>query len=85
MSTDARASAVQTSIRRMPAVPLRWPSLRYIAGVVVLAAAYYGAAKLGQTLRYTLRVGLGDLAPGRSRNRGALPLGPSLVAGHLPR
>jgi signal transduction histidine kinase len=56
VATDARASAVQTSIRRMPAVSLRWPSLRYIAGVVVLAAAYYGAAKLGQTLRYTASV-----------------------------
>jgi signal transduction histidine kinase len=29
---------------------------RYIAGVLVLAAAYYGAAKLGQTLRYTASV-----------------------------
>jgi signal transduction histidine kinase len=35
---------------------LRWPSLRYVAGVVLLAAAYYGAAKLGQTLRYTASV-----------------------------
>jgi len=30
--------------------------LRYVTGVVVLAAAYYGAAKLGQTLRYTASV-----------------------------
>jgi signal transduction histidine kinase len=30
--------------------------LRYAAGVVLLAAAYYGAAKLGQTLRYTASV-----------------------------
>jgi signal transduction histidine kinase len=29
---------------------------RHIAGVLVLAAAYYGAAKLGQTLRYTASV-----------------------------
>ncbi len=35
---------------------LRWPSLRYVAGVVLLAAAYYGAAKVGQTLRYTASV-----------------------------
>jgi signal transduction histidine kinase len=35
---------------------LRWPSLRYLAGVVLLAAAYYGAAKVGQTLRYTASV-----------------------------
>ena len=50
----------------MPAMPpalsrtvtrgLRWPSLRYVGGVVLLAAAYYGAAKLGQTLRYTASV-----------------------------
>jgi len=32
------------------------PSLRYAAGVLALAAAYYGAAKVGQTLRYTASV-----------------------------
>jgi signal transduction histidine kinase len=57
VSTDARASAaVQPSIRRVPALTLRWPSPRYIVGVVVLAGAYFGAAKLGQTLRYTASV-----------------------------
>jgi signal transduction histidine kinase len=35
---------------------VRWPSLRYVGGVLLLAAAYYGAAKLGQTLRYTASV-----------------------------
>jgi signal transduction histidine kinase len=35
---------------------LRWPSLRYVGGVVLLAAAYYGAAKVGQTLRFTASV-----------------------------
>jgi signal transduction histidine kinase len=40
----------------MPALTLRRPSLRYVAGVLVLAGAYYGAAKLGQTLRYTASV-----------------------------
>jgi signal transduction histidine kinase len=35
---------------------LGWPSLRYVAGVVLLGAAYYGAAKVGQTLRYTASV-----------------------------
>jgi signal transduction histidine kinase len=35
---------------------LPWPSFRYVGGVVLLAAAYYGAAKLGQTLRYTASV-----------------------------
>jgi signal transduction histidine kinase len=34
----------------------RWPSARYVGGVVALAAAYYGAAKVGQTLRYTASV-----------------------------
>ena len=31
-------------------------SVRYVAGILLLAAAYYGAAKLGQTLRYTASV-----------------------------
>jgi len=35
---------------------LRSPWLRYLTGVVFLAAAYYGAAKVGQTLRYTASV-----------------------------
>jgi signal transduction histidine kinase len=56
VSTDARAAAVQPSIRRLPALALRWPSARYFAGVLLLAAAYFGAAKLGQTLRYTASV-----------------------------
>jgi signal transduction histidine kinase len=30
--------------------------LRYVGGVLLLAAAYFGAAKLGQTLRYTASV-----------------------------
>ena len=29
---------------------------KYVAGVLVLAATYYGCAKLGQTLRYTASV-----------------------------
>jgi signal transduction histidine kinase len=32
------------------------PAIRYWAGVAVLAGAYYGAAKVGQTLRYTASV-----------------------------
>src|ERR1043165_1012425 len=38
----------------MPA--LRSPFLRYAGGVVLLAAAYYGAAKIGQALHYTASV-----------------------------
>jgi signal transduction histidine kinase len=37
-------------------VATRSPTVRYVAGVLALAAAYYGAAKLGQTLRYTASV-----------------------------
>jgi signal transduction histidine kinase len=39
-----------------PGVQPRWRSARFLAGVLILAAVYYGAAKLGQTLRYTASV-----------------------------
>lgn len=35
---------------------LRWPTARQVAGCLAIGAAYYGAAKLGQTLRYTASV-----------------------------
>src|SRR5947207_11839271 len=35
---------------------LRWPAVRTAAGVALLAGGYFGAAKLGQTLRYTASV-----------------------------
>jgi signal transduction histidine kinase len=38
------------------AIRLRSPSLRYVAGVLALALAYYCAAKLGQSLQYTASV-----------------------------
>jgi signal transduction histidine kinase len=47
---------VQPARRRAEAVGLRWPFLSYIGGVLLLAASYYGAAKVGQTLRYTASV-----------------------------
>src|SRR6187431_1074425 len=56
MTTQTQLQAVQPSVRREPRVELRRPSLRYVAGVLLLGAAYYGAAKLGQTLRYTASV-----------------------------
>jgi signal transduction histidine kinase len=56
MSTEAQASAVQPLSSRVPALTLRRPSPRYVASVLALAGAYYGAAKLGQTLRYTASV-----------------------------
>src|SRR3954447_7883986 len=37
-------------------VTLSSRAVRFVAGVLALAAAYYGAAKLGQTLRYTASV-----------------------------
>jgi signal transduction histidine kinase len=47
---------VQPALRRAQALGLRWPSLRYVGGILLLGAAYYGAAKVGQTLRYTASV-----------------------------
>jgi signal transduction histidine kinase len=35
---------------------LRWPTTRECLGVLLIAGAYFGAAKLGQTLRYTASV-----------------------------
>ena len=43
-------------LSRIGRVSLRSQSARYVAGVLALAAAYYGAAKLGQSLRYTASV-----------------------------
>jgi integral membrane sensor domain MASE1 len=47
---------VQPALRSAEAVGVCWPSVRYLGGVLLLAAAYYGAAKIGQTLRYTASV-----------------------------
>jgi signal transduction histidine kinase len=47
---------VQPALSRVRRVTLRSQSARYVAGVLLLAAAYYSAAKLGQTLRYTASV-----------------------------
>src|SRR2546430_12921404 len=55
MRIQAQLFPVQPALRRT-ALRLRSPTARYVASVVVLAAAYYGAAKLGQTLRYTASV-----------------------------
>jgi signal transduction histidine kinase len=52
-STEAQLPSFQPSLRRSLAAALRPSAARYIAGVLFLAAAYYGAAKVGQTLRYT--------------------------------
>ena len=35
---------------------LRSPAVRYVGAILVLALAYYGCAKLAQSLRYTASV-----------------------------
>jgi len=55
-STEAQLSPVHLTIRRRAVVRPRSLSARYVAGVLLLAGAYYVAAKLGQTLRYTASV-----------------------------
>jgi signal transduction histidine kinase len=54
--SDSQASSLTLRLRRPVAPALRWPSLRFVAGVVALGVAYFAAAKLGQTLRYTASV-----------------------------
>src|SRR3954462_7645081 len=56
MSTQAAGPAIRRSLTHTSLRDVRWSSLRYAAGVVALAAAYYGAAKVGQTLRYSASV-----------------------------
>ena len=55
MSTPAQLSPVQSTLGRGWARG-RPPTGRYLSGVLLLAAAYYGAAKVGQALRYTASV-----------------------------
>jgi len=55
ISVEAELPPTQPVFRRVR-VASQVPLARYVAGVVALAAAYYGAAKLGQTLRYTASV-----------------------------
>ena len=55
MSTPAQLSPAQSTLGRGWA-RARLPAGRYVCGVLVLAAAYYGSAKVGQTLRYTASV-----------------------------
>jgi signal transduction histidine kinase len=55
INVEAEFPLTQPALRRAR-IALRSPTVRYVAGVLALAAAYYGAAKLGQTLRYTASV-----------------------------
>jgi signal transduction histidine kinase len=56
IGTEAQLIAIRPLLGRTAARGLRRPLVRYVGGVVLVAAAYYGAAKLGQTLRYTASV-----------------------------
>jgi signal transduction histidine kinase len=55
MTTQGHRYRAQPLLRRAAAVA-QSQSARYVAGVLALAVAYYGAAKIGQTLRYTASV-----------------------------
>src|SRR3954470_374959 len=55
MRIQAQPISIRPAFGRSPAI-LHSRVVRYVTGVVVLAFAYYGAAKLGQTLRYTASV-----------------------------
>jgi signal transduction histidine kinase len=55
MTTEGHLYPAQPLLRRAAAVA-QSPPARYAVGILALAAAYYGAAKLGQTLRYTASV-----------------------------
>ena len=53
MSIEAQSSPVDQPLGPAAWAILRSSSVRYMGGVILLAVAYYGAAKVGQTLRYT--------------------------------
>jgi len=55
MTAQAHPYPTQPLLRRTAAVA-QSPSARYASGILLLAAAYYGSAKIGQTLRYTASV-----------------------------
>src|SRR6478672_6800537 len=63
-SAGGSAPVLSTRIEALPGLrPERWFSAgartgwpRYVVGIVALAAAYYGAAKAGQSLQYTASV-----------------------------
>src|SRR3982750_2478969 len=54
MSTNVEVAAVPPAPGR--GIPREPHPIRYAGGVLLLAACYYGAAKVGQTLRYTASV-----------------------------
>jgi signal transduction histidine kinase len=56
VTSQAELAPAQPALRRAAAVIVPSRAVRYVAGVLALAAAYYAAAKVGQTLRYTASV-----------------------------
>jgi signal transduction histidine kinase len=56
MSSQTHPSPGQSTTFGRAVAVRRLPSTRYLGGVLLLAVAYYGAAKVGQTLRYTASV-----------------------------
>src|SRR5690348_431640 len=55
-SFEAQLPVVPPAFRRLEETSPKSRPLRYVGGLLLVAAAYYGAAKLGQTLRYTASV-----------------------------
>jgi signal transduction histidine kinase len=55
MTVRVQASA-HAELPRAAAITLRSPAVKTVAGVLALALAYYAAAKIGQTARYTASV-----------------------------
>src|SRR5215217_7548576 len=55
MAIDAQLSVLEPKIRQASRA-LQSERVRYVVGVLALAVAYYGAAKLAQSVRYTASV-----------------------------
>src|SRR5436189_1447409 len=55
-ATPAEVSVTQPTVRWTVGSSLRSPRARYVAKILLLAAAYYGSAKAGQALQYTASV-----------------------------
>jgi signal transduction histidine kinase len=56
IGTDAQLPSLQPALGRLGSTVSRSLRVRYVVGVLALAVAYYGSAKLGQSLRYTASV-----------------------------
>jgi signal transduction histidine kinase len=56
IGTEAQLPSVQPALGQAGSTVSRPLLVRYVIGVLALAVAYYGSAKLGQSLRYTASV-----------------------------